>query len=113
MDLEDQWKILDLIKQHGAERIVVLLGCPDAESSQIQAETVSHGDPSMVGPLSSLDHILPVYHIIEQEARKAIPPAVYEKYILKYAEKLDSESIQHRMDYVRGLAGGPGSEKAA
>ena len=105
MDLEDQWKILDLIKQYGAEHILVLLGCPDAESSQIQAETVSQGDPSMVGPLSGLDHIMPVYHIIEQEARTVIPNVVYEKHILKYASKLDAEAIQQRMDYVRGLAG--------
>ncbi len=55
MDLEDQWKVLEIIKQYGAEHILVLLGCPDAESSQIQAESVSQGDPSMVGPLSGLD----------------------------------------------------------
>lgn len=106
MDLEDQWKILEIIKQHGAEHILFLLGCPDAESSQIQAETVSQGDPSMVGPLSGLDRIVSVYHIIEQEARNELPPAVYEKCIRKYARKLDTESIQQRMDYVRGLAGG-------
>ena len=107
MDLEDQWKILDLINQCGAESILVLLGCPDAESSQIQAETVSQGDPSMTGPLSTLEHTISVYHIIENEARKEIPKAVYEKHILKYASKLDAEAIQQRMDHVRGLTDAP------
>lgn len=111
MDLEDQWKILELIKEYGAEHIIVLLGCPDAESSQIQAETVSHGDPSMVGPLASLDHILPVYHIIEQEARAEIPAALYDKYILKYSQKLDLESIRQRMDLVRMHPSGEDTSK--
>ena len=103
MDLEDQWKILELIDKYGAEHILVLLGCPDAESSHIQAESVSQGDPSMVGPLSGFDNNMLVYHIIEQKAKNIFPVATYEKHILKYVSKLDAESIQQRMDYVRGL----------
>ena len=105
MDLEDQWKVLQLIHTHGSENIIVLLGCPDAESSQIQAETVSHGDPSKVGPLTDLGQSLPVYHVIEQAAREVIPRDVYTRHILKYVQKLDRYSIQQRMDCVREASG--------
>ena len=103
MDLEDQWKVLQLIKQHGAENILVLLGCPDAESSQIQAETVSRGDPSKVGPLTDLGRGLAAYHVIEETPLAVIPPGVYAKHILKYTKKLDSYSIQQRMKTLRCL----------
>lgn len=70
MDLEDQWKINRLIRDYGKDNLVVLLGCPDAESSQIQAETVSIGDPSMVGPLANQHYLLPVVHAIEPFGKK-------------------------------------------
>ena len=102
MDLEDQWKILQLIEKYGAENLLVLLGCPDAESSQIQAETVTRGDPSKVGPLTDLQQSLSVYHVIELAVASAMPQELYDKHILKYCQKLDSYSIRQRMDSVRG-----------
>lgn len=104
MDLEDQWKIAKLIERHGREDILVLLGCPDAESSQIQAETVTLGDPSMVGLLTGSNYFLEVYHLVEPEVLQAVPRAVYSQYIGGYAAKLDADSIWKRMREVRALA---------
>lgn len=101
MDLEDQWKISKLIAQYEKETVIVLLGCPDAESSQIQAETVTIGDPSMVGPLAGKKINLEVYHIIEDAILHAIPKEIYQKYITPYNNTIDSDSIQARMYEVR------------
>jgi betaine reductase len=101
MDLEDQWKVLQLIRTYGKEKLIVLLGCPDAESSQIQAETVSRGDPSLAGPLTNQSSRLPVIHMIEQRVLELIPQDIYAKHISRYAEKLDHDSIQQRMDSLR------------
>ncbi|EGW52552.1 hypothetical protein HMPREF1022_00525 [Desulfovibrio sp. 6_1_46AFAA] len=103
MDLEDQWKIAKLVERHGRSDLLVLLGCPDAESSQIQAETVTLGDPSMVGSLTASRHFLEVYHLVEPEVRQAVPHAVYARYIGEYAAKLDTDSLLKRMRDVRAL----------
>ena len=51
MDLEDQGRIKELAEEYGKDGIVVLLGAPTTESSQVQFETVTTGDPSYAGPL--------------------------------------------------------------
>jgi glycine/sarcosine/betaine reductase complex component A len=101
MDLEDQWKVLQLIEEFTPENIIVFLGCPDAESTQIQAETLLNGDSSMVGPLSDIGYKICVYHVIEMCVCQNLLKTVYDKYIKKYANKLDAESIQERMESVR------------
>lgn len=68
MDLEDQWKLAKVIEHGNHANLYVLIGCPDAESSQIQAETVSTGDPSLSGPLTGKQLRLKVMHIVEPEA---------------------------------------------
>ena len=69
MDLGTQETILRLVNQHGAERLLVLLGAPDAESAEISAETVILGDPTFAGPLAETQLGLDVYHILEEEDR--------------------------------------------
>ena len=103
MDLEDQWKILQLLKSHDRDSVVVLLGCPDAESSQIQTETVTCGDPSMVGPLWSFRGNLPVFHVIEDSTFSFIPKNFVEFHMGRYLKRLDGDSIRQRMEYVRSV----------
>lgn len=101
MDLEDQWKLTALIEQHSGSLLTVLLGCPDAESSQIQAETVSTGDPSLSGPLTNRELRLHVMHVAEREVRKIIPAEVFQKHVGHFLPRVDAEAIVQRMNEVR------------
>lgn len=103
MDLEDQWKIDRLICAHGCDSLAVILGCPDAESSQIQAETVSVGDPSMAGPLTDKFSSLPVVHVAEPLGKRIFHTKIYIHYVSHYLRRIDCTAIQHRMDEVRAM----------
>lgn len=107
MDLEDQWKLSRLMEEHGDCRLTVLIGCPDAESSQIQAETVSTGDPSLSGVLTDRPLRLHVAHVAEQEARQIFPLPVFQKYIEPFLARVDIEAIVQRMREVRHMADDP------
>ena len=104
MDLEDQWKLARVIEEHGSNNLFVLLGCPDAESSQIQAETVSTGDPSMVGPLTDRQFRLPVAHVAEPEFRKIISQEIFDRCIQQFLSRVDVAAIAQRMSEVRARA---------
>ena len=106
MDLEDQWKLARVIEQHGSDNLFVLIGCPDAESSQIQAETVSIGDPSMVGPLTDKQLCLPVAHVAEPEVRKIISQTIFDRRIAQFLSRVDVAAISQRMNEVRARAAG-------
>ena len=40
--------------EYGKDNLVVILGAPDADSAELYAETVMHGDPSWAGPLAGV-----------------------------------------------------------
>lgn len=101
MDLEDQWKLSKVIEHNNRENLHVLIGCPDAESSQIQAETVSTGDPSLSGPLTGKQLGLRVTHIAEPEAEAFFSPRAFEKYIRPFIHRFDKEAICQRMNDIR------------
>ncbi|WP_308599077.1 hypothetical protein [uncultured Desulfovibrio sp.] len=101
MDLEDQWKLARVIEHGNHANLYVLIGCPDAESSQIQAETVSTGDPSLSGPLTGKQLRLKVMHIVEPEAAAFFSPQAFEKYILPFIHRFDKEAICQRMNDIR------------
>ncbi len=104
MDLEDQWRIKRCVEQYGMDNLVVILGCPDAESAEIQAETVTIGDPSLAGPLAGRPMGLPVYHILEDQVRRLIPPEVFRQCALTKTQDIDAAAISQRMDEVRAKA---------
>ncbi len=93
MDLSTQETIKRLADQHGPERLLVLLGAPDGESAGIAAETVVLGDPSWAGPLAGVQLGLPVYHVLEDEPRSAIPADVYDEQVGLMADVLDVAEI--------------------
>lgn len=100
MDLEDQWKLSKVIERYNSSDLYVILGCPDAESSQIQAETVTVGDPSLSGPLTGRQLRLNVVHVVEKNAIKFFSPISY-NYIAPFISKIDVESIYQRMKELR------------
>jgi glycine reductase len=93
MDLGTQEAIMRLVKQHGVEKLLVLLGAPDAESAEIAAETVIVGDPTYAGPLAEAQLGLTTYHILEDEVRRWIPEAVYDEQVGLMADVLDAAEI--------------------
>jgi glycine/sarcosine/betaine reductase complex component A len=93
MDLSTQETIKRLVDQHGAESLLVVLGAPDAESAGIAAETVVLGDPSWAGPLAGVQLGLPVYHILEDELRAAVPAEVWEEQVGLMADVLEVDAI--------------------
>jgi len=93
MDLSTQETIKRLVDQHGAETLLVVLGAPDAESAGIAAETVVLGDPSWAGPLAGVQLGLPVYHILEDELRAAVPAEVWEEQVGLMLDVLEVDDI--------------------
>ena len=101
MDLEDQWKLGMVVDRYGSDNVMAVLGCPDAESSQIQAETVIAGDPSLSGPLTDRALGLFTIHAVELLARNIVNKSVFAKYIQPYMASLDQDAITHRLDEIR------------
>lgn len=104
MDLSTQETIKRLVDEHGADSLLVLLGAPDAESAGIAAETVVLGDPSWAGPLAGVQLGLPVYHILEDEVRDAIPTEVWEEQAGLMVDVLEVDEIAEAIREFREQA---------
>jgi hypothetical protein len=59
MDPENQGRIRQIVDEHGADNVIVVLGAADAEALEVTAETVTEGDPAFVGPLAGVQLGLP------------------------------------------------------
>ena len=104
MDLSTQETIKRLVDQHGADTLLVLLGAPDAESAGIAAETVVLGDPSWAGPLAGVQLGLPVYHILEDQLRDAVPAEVWEEQVGLMVDVLEVDAIADAVQEFREQA---------
>jgi glycine reductase len=93
MDLEEQGAIRRLVEAGDRERMVALLGTPTAGSTEMVALTLTQGDPSYAGPLAGVPLGLPVYHILEDGVKEAIPGEVYEREIGPMEIVLDAAGI--------------------
>ncbi len=93
MDLSTQETIKRLVDEHGSDSLLVVLGAPDAESAGIAAETVVLGDPSWAGPLAGVQLGLPVYHVLEDELRAAVPEQVWEEQVGLMVDVLEVDAI--------------------
>ena len=82
-----------------------MLGAPDADSAELYAETVMHGDPTWVGPLAGVALGLPVYHILEPELKEQIDPEVYEKHLALMEIALEVENISKALSKARAATG--------
>jgi betaine reductase len=102
MDLENQKRVKALAEQHGKGAIVVLLGGADAEASGLIAETVIAGDPAFAGALTGVQLGLPAYHVLENEIKQEIDPAVYEANIGMMEMVLPVADIVKEVSTIRG-----------
>ena len=104
MDLQHQQVIKELAEEHGGQNVLVLLGSPDWESAELSAETVVLGDPTYAGPLAEVQLGLPVYHVLEDEVRAAVPEDVYEEQIGVMADVLEKDEIARAVKAMRDRA---------
>lgn len=94
MSLEYQNTVKELASKYGPESLVVVLGLLDEELVEIQAVTMTDGDPSGVGSLSGVALRLKVYHILEPEIKSQIPEAVYREQMGLLEITAGSEKIE-------------------
>lgn len=105
MDLESQEDVRRVVEQLGPNDLMVVLGSPNAESSEVFARTVTQGDPSYAGPLAGVPLGLPVYHILEDAIKAQVTPAVYEQQVGMMEMVLEMGEIVRRVQSVRTEAG--------
>jgi len=86
---------------HGKDNLIVILGSPDADSSELYAETLINGDPSWAGPLAGVALDLPVFHIMEPEIKEQLDPEVYKEHLELMEIALDVEAISKGLNRVR------------
>ncbi len=101
MDLENQNRVKEAVDKYGAENVVVLLGGAEAETAGLAAETVTAGDPTWAGPLAGVSLGLKVYHILEEDVKAEIDPAVYDEQIGMMEMVLDGEAINAEIKEMR------------
>ena len=106
MDLQSQGAIKSLAEQHGKDKLVVLLGAPDAESAEIAAETVVLGDPSYAGPLAGAQLGLTVHHVLDPEIRQEVPPEVWEEQIGVMTDVLNAGALTAAVAAMRAKGKG-------
>lgn len=105
MDLEEQGRIQQLVEAGERDRMVVVLGTPNAASTLMIALTLTEGDPSYAGPLAGVPLGLPVYHVLEESVKEAIPAGVYEEQIGPMTFVLDKPGIEEALATVRNRPG--------
>jgi glycine/sarcosine/betaine reductase complex component A len=106
MDPENQDRIQRLVDEHGADDLVVVLGAADLESLEVTAETVTVGDPAYVGPLAGVQLGLPVMHILEEEVKAQVDPAVYDEQVGLLLMTLDVDQVRQAAKSFPGRDGG-------
>ena len=106
MDPENQDRIKSLVDEHGADDLVVVLGAADLEALEVAAETLTIGDPAYVGPLAGVQLGLPVVHILEDDVKEDVDPAVWEEQVGLLEMTLDVEQIQKAARTFPGRDGG-------
>ena len=89
------------MEKYGKENIIVILGTPDAETSQMYAETLTHGDPSWMGPLAGVALGLPVFHVMEPAIKEQIAPEIFQEHLELLEIAFDVDAITSALNGVR------------
>lgn len=102
MDLEVQGRIKELAEDLGSDALVVVLGAPNVDSSIIQFETVTRGDPTYSGPLAGIALALDTYHIFEPEMKAMIDAEKYMDLLETLEIALEADTIVKALQEARG-----------
>jgi glycine reductase len=85
----------------GTDDLVVLLGTPTADSTELYAITMTEGDPSWAGALAGVALKLPVYHVTEDEVKSQVDPDIYDEEIGIAEMVLEVDAIKAAAKKVR------------
>lgn len=80
---------------------MVLLGTPTPEASELYAVTMTEGDPSWAGALAGTAYKLPVYHVVEEEIKSQIDPALYDQEVGVTEMVLETDLIREAVKKIR------------
>lgn len=89
MDLENQARIKQFTEKYGADKILLLLGTGEKQSTRLAVQTVTIGDPSGKGVLSGLALGVPYLHVLEASFREAIEEDAWDEHLKIYETALD------------------------
>jgi len=81
--------------------VVVLIGTPNPESSELVAMTLTEGDPTWAGALAGVRLGLPVFHITEERVKALVPAGVYDSQVGLAELALDTEAIAEAVQQIR------------
>ncbi len=84
----------------------MLLGTPNAESSELYAVTMTEGDPSWAGALAGVSLGLPVYHVTEDEVKSQADTSVYDDEVGIAEMVLEVDAIKDSVKTVRERVAG-------
>lgn len=79
----------------------MVIGAPDADSSELYAETVTNGDPSWAGPLAGVALGLPVFHIIEPQIKDQVDASVRKEHLELMEISLEVNKIAQALSRIR------------
>jgi len=85
----------------GTEDLIVLLGTPNADSTELYAITMTEGDPAWAGALAGVALGLPVYHVTENEVKSQVDPDIYDEEIGIAEMVLEIDEIKESAKNVR------------
>jgi glycine/sarcosine/betaine reductase complex component A len=88
-------------ERYSREELVVLIGTPNPESSELVATTLTEGDPTWAGVLAGVRLELPVFHITEESIKAQVPPDVYHSQVGLAEVALDTGAIGEVVQQVR------------
>lgn len=90
-----------MAERYARESLVVLIGTPNPESSELVATTLTAGDPTWAGVLAGVRLALPVFHITEERIKALVPAEVYESQVGLAEVALDTAAIGDAVQQVR------------
>jgi glycine/sarcosine/betaine reductase complex component A len=88
-------------ERYSREELMVLIGTPNPESSELVATTLMEGDPTWAGVLAGVRLELPVFHITEEGIKELVPPDVYASQVGLAEVALDTGAIAEAVQQVR------------
>ncbi len=102
MDLDNQKRIRMLTEKHGFEKVLLLIGTGEKDSTRLAAQTVTSGDPSGKGALAGIALKLPFIHVLETPFKEAVSPALWKEHLEIFETALDYETFEQEIKTVRG-----------
>lgn len=94
-----------MAERYTRAELMVLIGTPNPESSELVATTLTEGDPTWAGALAGVRLELPVFHITEEAIKVLVPPEVYASQVGLAEVALDTGAIAETLQQVRARVG--------